>query len=76
VAPVDEVLWPLGTGAAGAHWATQAVERYCAWPGSSCRAQRPGPRPRRLSNASPRPVGQHSPGLRENCSCEATRKGR
>jgi hypothetical protein len=28
VAPADEVLWPLGTEAAGAHWATQAVERY------------------------------------------------
>jgi hypothetical protein len=28
VAPADEVLWPLGTGAAGAHWATQAAERY------------------------------------------------
>jgi hypothetical protein len=33
VAPADEVLRPLGTGAAGAHWVTQAIERYLhmAW---------------------------------------------
>jgi hypothetical protein len=51
VASADEVLWPLGTGAAEAHWATQAVERYlrmariimsraAAWPAAEAPFQR------------------------------------